>query len=72
MFLRIRSSVYPTFSGILVSGPLQFKCRNAHWVFEFSTQLDALSKCPQYSGEDVIIFKFSWESHPRIILRETE
>lgn len=41
-------------------------------VFEYSNQLDALSKCPQYSGEDVIIFKFSWESHPRIILKETE
>ena len=41
-------------------------------VFEYSTQLDALSKCPQHSGDEAIIFKFSWESYPEIILKETE
>ena len=41
-------------------------------VFEYSTQLDALSKCPQHSGDEAIIFKFSWESYPEIILKEAE
>ena len=41
-------------------------------VFDYSTRLDALSKCSEYSRDDETIFKFSWKSYPEIILNETE